>query len=155
MGKPTLSNGAETKTTAIIAFEAVFISLILKKEFGLWIMVPAVFAILSICALWGRVYNSGPDIEGFYTQHWRDSKLDANLWMSRGLQESLMVNGKRVQRRASFVNLALISIILTALSSGIIYFSVGGNGHGQTTAASKQSTNVKSTGHGEKQHPTG
>lgn len=144
------SNGHETKATGIIAFEAVLIALVLNKTFGWWALVPASFMavtmLCSICALWGKGYDSGPNIEKFYETHWADSNLDANLWMSRGLQEAMLSNAARVQRKGFFVNIALIGMILTALSSGVIYFTVGsGDGHGTKSVVSKQSTNIKTT----------
>ncbi|MFD1676229.1 hypothetical protein [Alicyclobacillus fodiniaquatilis] len=151
------SNGHETKATGIIAFEAVLIALILDKAFGWWVLIPASFMavtmLFSICALWGKGYDSGPNIEKFYETHWADSNLDANLWMARGLQEAVLSNAARVQRKGFFVNIALIGMILTALSSGAIYFTVGsGDGHGTKSVSSKQSTSIKTatTGNGTK-----
>lgn len=104
--------------------------------------------VLSICALWGKGYKTGPNIQEFYETHWQDSKLDVNLWMSKGLQEAVLSNAERLQHKGFFVNLALTCMILTALSSGIIYFSVGGDGHGAKSHVSKQSSSVEATNTG-------
>lgn len=124
------SDSLDTKAAGILAFEAVVMALVLPSHFSWWDIIPGVFAFLTIgfggTLLLTRDFNYGTDVAEFYDANKYKHELLSTLDMTRGIQESFTANGKIIQQKSLWLNLAVAGMMGTVISAAIIYFVLGG-----------------------------